>query len=132
MTAITQNAATAPVAATGPVRRVEPPLNYKNDLRAIVGADWFVTVALAFVVLFLFIPLAAVFTEALRKGWDVYLEAIREPDALSAIKLTLTAAAIAVPLNLVFVRRRRAIAKFDFRGKNVLLTLIDLLSRSRR
>ena len=127
MTAITQNAATAPVAATGPARRVEPPLQLQATLEPLWVRIGLVTVALAFVVLFLFIPLAAVFTEALRKGWDVYLEAIREPDALSAIKLTLTAAAIAVPLNLVFgVAAAWAIAKFDFRGKNVLLTLIDL------
>lgn len=86
-----------------------------------------VGVALAFLTLFLFVPLAAVFTEALKKGWDAYLAAIVEPDALSAIRLTLLAAGIAVPLNLVFgVAAAWAIAKFDFRGKNLLLTLIDL------
>ena len=84
-------------------------------------------IALTFLTLFLFIPLVAVFTEALRKGWDAYVAAIVEPDAISAIKLTLITAAIAVPLNLVFgVAAAWAIAKFDFRGKNVLLTLIDL------
>jgi sulfate/thiosulfate transport system permease protein len=83
--------------------------------------------ALAFLALFLFVPLAAVFHEALKKGWQVYLAAIVHPDALSAIKLTLLAAAIAVPLNTVFgVAAAWAIAKFDFRGKNVLITLIDL------
>jgi sulfate/thiosulfate transport system permease protein len=83
--------------------------------------------ALAFMTLFLFIPLATVFIEALKKGVDVYLAAITEPDALSAIVLTLTAAAISVPLNLVFgVAAAWSIAKFDFRGKNLLLTLIDL------
>ncbi|MBI3729373.1 MAG: sulfate ABC transporter permease subunit CysW [Burkholderiales bacterium] len=83
--------------------------------------------ALAFLTLFLFVPLAAVFAEALKKGWQVYLAAIIEPDALSAIKLTLIAAGIAVPLNLVFgVAAAWTIAKFEFRGKNVLLTLIDL------
>ena len=62
---------------------------------------WSLTVlALAFLGLFLFIPLAAVLTEALRKGWETYVAAMIEPDALSAIKLTLTAAAFAVPLNL--------------------------------
>jgi sulfate transport system permease protein len=77
--------------------------------------------------LFLFVPLASVFTEALRLGWSAYLSAIAEPDALSALRLTITAALIAVPLNLVFgVAAGWAIAKFDFRGKNVLLTLIDL------
>lgn len=84
-------------------------------------------IALTFLTLFLFVPLAAVFVEALKKGFDTYLAAITEPDAVSAIKLTLLTAAIAVPLNLVFgVAAAWTIAKFDFRGKNVLLTLIDL------
>jgi len=84
-------------------------------------------VALVFLTLFLFVPLATVFYEAMKKGWEVYLAAIVEPDALSAIKLTLIVAAISVPLNLVFgVAAAWCIAKFDFRGKNVLLTLIDL------
>jgi sulfate transport system permease protein len=84
-------------------------------------------VALAFLLLFLFVPLAAVFSQALSKGWSVYLAAITEPDALAALRLTLLAAAIAVPLNTVFgVAAAWAIAKFDFRGKNVLTTLIDL------
>lgn len=83
--------------------------------------------ALAFLAFFLFVPLAAVFFEAFKKGWAVYLAAIVEPDALSAIKLTLIAAAVSVPLNLVFgLAAAWCIAKFDFRGKNVLLTLIDL------
>jgi sulfate transport system permease protein len=86
-----------------------------------------VTVALAFLTLFLFIPLVAVFAEALKKGWDVYVESILDPDAVSAIKLTLIAAVISVPLNLVFgVCAAWAIAKFEFRGKSILLTLIDL------
>ena len=86
-----------------------------------------IAVALLFLTLFLFVPLAAVFVEAFKKGWGVYIAAIVEPDALSAIKLTLITAAIAVPLNLVFgVAAAWTIAKFDFRGKNVLLTLIDL------
>ena len=85
------------------------------------------TLALAFLAVFLFLPLAAVFTEALKKGWGVYVAAITEPDALAAIRLTLLAAAIAVPLNMVFgVAAAWAIARFDFRGKNVLTTLIDL------
>jgi sulfate/thiosulfate transport system permease protein len=83
--------------------------------------------ALTFLTLFLFIPLIAVFTEALKKGLEAYLVAIVEPDALSAVRLTLLTAAIAVPLNLVFgVAAAWTIAKFDFRGKNILLTLIDL------
>lgn len=80
--------------------------------------------ALAFMLLFLVLPLAAVFTEALRKGWDAYWEALKEPDAWSAIRLTLIVAAIAVPLNLVFgVAAAWAIAKFEFRGKAFLTTL---------
>ncbi|AWL06298.1 sulfate ABC transporter permease subunit CysW [Massilia oculi] len=86
-----------------------------------------IAVALIFLTLFLFIPLAAVFTEALNKGWELYVESILDPDAVSAIKLTLIAAAISVPLNLVFgVAAAWAIAKFEFRGKSILLTLIDL------
>jgi sulfate transport system permease protein len=86
-----------------------------------------IAVALLFLTLFLFVPLVAVFYEALKHGWTTYKEAIIEPDALSAIKLTLIAAGISVPLNLVFgVAAAWAIAKFDFRGKSLLLTLIDL------
>ncbi len=84
-------------------------------------------VTLGFLSLFLLIPLAAVFSEALQKGWSVYLAAIREPVALAAIRLTLLTAAIAVPLNLIFgLAASWAIAKFEFAGKNVLITLIDL------
>jgi sulfate transport system permease protein len=86
-----------------------------------------IALALGFMSLFLFVPLATVFYEALKKGWDVYLAAVTEPDARSAIQLTLLAALISVPLNLVFgVSAAWAITKFGFRGKNVLLTLIDL------
>ena len=84
-------------------------------------------IALVFLLLFLVLPLAAVFTEALRKGFEAYWAGLREPDAWSAIKLTLLTAAIAVPLNLVFgVAAAWAIAKFDFKGKAFLITLIDL------
>ncbi len=73
------------------------------------------------------LPLAAVMFEALRKGLGAYLAALVEPDALAAIRLTLLAAAIAVPANLVFgIAAAWAIAKFDFRGKQLLVTLIDL------
>jgi sulfate transport system permease protein len=86
-----------------------------------------IAVALLFLTLFLFVPLVAVFAEALKSGWATYKEAIIEPDALAAIKLTLIAAGISVPLNLVFgVAAAWAIAKFDFRGKSILMTLIDL------
>jgi len=84
-------------------------------------------VALVFLALFLVLPLAAVFSQAFEKGLDVYLAAIKEPDTLSSIKLTLITAAVAVPLNLVFgVMAAWAIAKFTFPGKNLLITLIDL------
>jgi len=83
--------------------------------------------ALAFLGLFLCVPLAAVFVQALRKGVLFYLNALREPDALSAIRLTLLTAAIAVPLNLTFgVAAAWAIAKFEFIGKSFLITLIDV------
>lgn len=86
-----------------------------------------IAVTLAFLSLFLFLPLTAVFTEALRKGFETYIAAIVEPDALSSIKLTLIAAAISLPLNLVFgVAAAWAIAKFEFKGKSILITLIDL------
>jgi len=86
-----------------------------------------ITVALAFVLLFLVLPLAAVFTEALRKGFGAYVDGLREPDAWSAIRLTLIVAVIAVPLNLVFgVAAAWAIAKFEFPGKAILTTFVDL------
>lgn len=81
----------------------------------------------AFFGFFLLLPLFAVFVEAFRQGVGVYWESLKEPDAVYALKLTLLAAAIAVPLNLVFgVAAAWAIAKFEFRGKQVLITLIDL------
>lgn len=94
-------------------------------------APWVKRVVLAlsltFFVIFLLMPLLAVFVEALRKGLDVYWAALVDPDAVSAIKLTLLTAAIAVPLNLVFgVAAAWCIAKFEFRGKHLLVTLIDL------
>jgi len=85
------------------------------------------TIALAFIFLFLVLPLAAVFTEALRKGWGAAFEALKEPDAWSAIRLTLITASIAVPLNLVFgIAAAWSIAKYEFRGKAFLTTLVDL------
>ncbi|HET7401253.1 MAG TPA: sulfate ABC transporter permease subunit CysW [Usitatibacter sp.] len=103
-------------------------LGARPDARRIAWVPLVLTVvALAWLALFLFVPLFAVFFEALRKGWDTYLAAIAEPDAWAAIRLTLLAAAIAVPVNLVFgIAAAWAIAKFDFRGKSVLVTLIDL------
>ena len=83
--------------------------------------------ALLFLGVFLVLPLVAVFAQALEKGWAAYADALREPMALSALELTLLTAAIAVPLNLLFgLAAAWAIAKFDFPGKNALVTLIDL------
>jgi sulfate transport system permease protein len=83
--------------------------------------------ALAFLALFLIVPLVAVFAEALKDGWATYVSALREPDALAAIKLTLLTAGIAVPLNTLFgIAAAWAIAKYRFYGKNLLVTLIDL------
>lgn len=109
------------------VQSVAPP----NVARATTEPVWvrrvLIGVALVFLSLFLFVPLVSVFFEAFKKGWEVYVAAITEADAVSAMWLTLIAAAISVPLNLVFgVSAAWAIAKFDFRGKSVLLTLIDL------
>jgi sulfate transport system permease protein len=88
---------------------------------------FFTGIVLVFLALFLFLPLASVFAQALNKGLDAYLDAIRQPDALSSIKLTLMTAAIAVPLNLAFgVVAAWLIAKFNFKGKSFLITLIDL------
>jgi sulfate transport system permease protein len=85
------------------------------------------TIALLFLALFLVVPLAAVFVQAFSKGIDFYFESLRDPDAWSAIKLTLLTAAIAVPLNVVFgLAASWAIAKFEFKGRALLTTLIDL------
>ncbi len=84
-------------------------------------------VALAFLGLFLVVPVAAVFAQAFAKGWQVYLDAIRDPIALAAVRLTLLVAAIVVPINLAFgVAAAWAITRFRFRGKNLLVTVIDL------
>lgn len=84
-------------------------------------------VALGFFAVFLLLPLAVVFTQALQKGWAYFFAALADADALAAVRLTLITAAIAVPLNVVFgVAAAWAIAKFEFRGKQFLITLIDL------
>ena len=86
-----------------------------------------IALAVAFLTLFLLIPLIVVFSNALEKGWGVYLAALKDPDALAAIRLTLIAAVSSVILNLVFgLAASWAIGKFDFRGRNILITLIDL------
>ena len=109
-------------AATRTVRRTQAGTTESPWVRyTLIG------IALAFMLLFLVLPLAAVFAEALRKGFGAYLEGLREPDAWSAIKLTLITALIAVPLNLVFgVAAAWCIAKYEFRGKAFLTTLVDL------
>jgi sulfate transport system permease protein len=86
-----------------------------------------IATALGFLALFLLLPLLAVLVEALRQGLGAYLAGIADPDALAAIRLTLLVAAIAVPLNVVFgIAAAWAIAKFEFKGKSLLTTLIDL------
>ena len=91
-------------------------------------AKWtLITIALVFTVVFLLLPLANVFAQALSKGIKFYWQSLSEPDSWSAIRLTLLVAAISVPLNLVFgLAASWAIAKFNFRGKSILITLIDL------
>src|SRR5206468_7013364 len=102
-----------------PLRRKKQPIAWMPVLLTVIALAW---IALA-----LLVPLAAVFIEAFRKGVAHYLTSIADPEALSAIRLTFTAAAIAVPLNLVFgITAAWAIAKFDFRGKALLITMIDL------
>ena len=98
---------------------------------AVTEAPWLrrvlIAIALVFLASFLLLPLLLVFTEALRNGVGAYFAALRDPETLSAMRLTLIAAAIAVPLNLVFgVAAAWAIAKFEFRGKALLISLIDL------
>jgi len=109
--------------------RAEGGLMARNDY--ITEPRWMrvllTVVALTFLVLLVVLPIAIIFFEALRKGLDVYLASVVEPDAWAAIKLTLLVAGIAVPLNLLFgVVASWAIAKFEFRGKAFLTTLIDL------
>jgi len=114
-TAVYRPATTAPRAVT----------RATGESRAV---RWTLTaIALVFLAFTLALPLALVFTEALAKGLPAYWAAIREPDALSAAKLTLLVASIAVPVNLIFgVSAAWAISKFQFRGKNLLITLLDL------
>lgn len=115
--------------AVAPTTRVKPrqvawvsPVTESRATRAVLLA-----IALTFLALVLVLPLVAVFTEALRNGVVAALRALREPDALAAIQLTLLVAAISVPLNLIFgVAAAWSIAKFEFKGKAFLITLIDL------
>ena len=112
----------SPTTDTRALRRAQAGTTEATWLRNLL-----IGLALAFLLLFLVLPLAAVFTEALRQGWDAYVEGLTDPDAWSAIKLTLLTAVIAVPLNLVFgVAAAWCVAKFEFPGKAFLITLIDL------
>ena len=112
----------SPTTDTRALRRAQAGTTEATWLRNLL-----IGLALAFLLLFLVLPLAAVFTEALRQGWDAYVEGLTDPDAWSAIKLTLLTAVIAVPLNLVFgVAAAWCIAKYEFKGKAFLTTLVDL------
>jgi len=101
---------------------------FAKDRGESAAVKWtLIGIALLYLALFLLLPLACVFMNALNKGLGVYLKAVTEPNALAAIRLTLLTALIAVPLNMIFgIAASWAIAKFDFRGKSLLLTLIDL------
>src|SRR5262249_42780538 len=86
-----------------------------------------IAIAMAFLALFLILPLIVVFSEALRRGFGAYVAAISEPEALAAIRLTIMTALVVVPLNTAFgIAAAWAITKFDFGGKSLLITLIDL------
>jgi sulfate transport system permease protein len=104
-----------------PHKRDEDPIGVK------VGRVLLILLALALVGLFLVLPLVAVFTQAFAQGWKLYLAAVKQEDVLAALKLTVLVAAIAVPLNVVFgVAASWAITRFEFVGKNFLITLIDI------
>ncbi|KST61020.1 sulfate/thiosulfate transporter permease subunit [Methylobacterium sp. GXS13] len=105
-----------------PTAHAEPVASEGTGTRIVL-----IGIAITFLALFLVLPLIAVFTQAFSKGIEAFLAAFREPDAWSAIRLTLTVAAIAVPFNVVFgLTASWAIAKFEFPGKSLLITLIDL------
>ena len=113
------------------ISHLKAPSAASTPSRATQDAAWvrwtLTSVALLFLAFFLVLPLAAVFTEALRKGFGPFFGAFRDSDALASIRLTLLTAAIAVPANVIFgVAAAWCIAKFNFRGKSVLTTLIDL------
>jgi sulfate transport system permease protein len=113
---------TTPQQLTQPGRRVQAAISEPRWVRLLLTAT-----AIGFLAMFLFIPLVAVFVNAFSLGFRVFFGAISDPDALSAIRLTLLTASIAVPLNIVFgLAAAWTIAKFDFRGKSALMTLIDL------
>jgi len=103
-------------------RRMRRTLSEPRSVRRVLTL-----IALAYIALFLVLPLTVVFVEAFRRGFDVFVEAITEPDALSAILLTLKVIVVAVPLNVIFgLAAAWAVTKFTFPGKSLLMTLIDL------
>jgi sulfate transport system permease protein len=115
------------MAATALPLRLSARMAIRATTEPLVMKLLLVATAACFLVLFLVVPLVAVFIEAFDKGWAAYVAALREPMAVSALKLTLITAGVAVPLNLLFgVAAAWAVAKFDFPGKNALITLIDL------
>jgi sulfate/thiosulfate transport system permease protein len=98
-----------------------------NNLRSTLVRWLLITISLVFLGALLAAPLAAVFATAISKGWEAYFSAFGDPDTLAAIRLTLTTAAIVVPMNTIFgITAAWCIAKFEFRGKSILITLIDL------
>ena len=118
----------ASIAITSQRNRVTAPRVARAATGESAVVRWFlIGVALLFLIVFIFLPLGVVFSQAFSKGLEAYWNSLRQPDALAAIRLTLLAAGIAVPANLVFgVAAAWAIAKFDFLGKSLLITLIDL------
>ena len=115
------------MATTSPLATLAPPRAIQATTESFLVRWSLITAAVSFLGVFLFLPLAVVFSSAFAKGVSVYFAASREPDALAAIRLTLIAAAIAVPANLIFgVAAAWAVGKFEFFGKSLLVTLIDL------
>lgn len=107
---------------SGKSQPTRPHLTESRSVRYVL-----IGIALLFLGLIVILPMVSVIAESFRKGWEAYLSALTDPDAMSALRLTLITAAIAVPLNTVFgVAAAWAITKFKFRGKNLLVTLIDL------
>ncbi len=110
---------------------ISPALSKSSEPLTLVDADWvrytLITLTLAIISLFLVLPLATVLIEAFAKGWSAYASSLTHPDTIDAIKLTLLTAAITLPLTTVFgISAAWAIARFEFRGKSLLITLIDL------
>ncbi|WP_339304438.1 sulfate ABC transporter permease subunit CysW [Paenibacillus sp. FSL R5-0519] len=119
------------MAGSVPLSPVPPVRSGRGTNRATTEAPWvkWLLIGLASLVLLwlLILPLAIVLMEALKQGWGVYIAALTEPDAMSALKLTLLVAAITVPLNTIFgVAAAWVITKFQFKGKGLMITLIDL------